>query len=329
MEVNPLLWYIIKRLLYMIPVLLCVVIIVFTLMYITPGDPARSILGDSAMPETVAALRESMHLDDPYFTQLWRYLSQLILHGDMGNSYKSHQPVISEILARYPSTLKLTFYCLIFALITGVGIGIISAVKQYSWIDNICVALSLLGVSAPVFWVGMLLILIFSVFLGWLPPSGSSSILHWIMPVVTLGGQTSAYIMRITRSSMLEVIRQDYIRTARSKGQTEFKTIVLHALRNALIPIVTITGNQVCVLLAGATVTETVFSLPGIGKLLVDSMNLKDYATVQGVVLWVGLNCVVINIIVDIIYCFVDPKVKTSFFKRKVKRMQKEVAANV
>ncbi len=322
------LWYILKRLLYMIPVLLCVVIIVFTLMYITPGDPARSILGDSAMPEAVTALRESMHLDDPYFTQLWRYLNQLVLHGDMGNSYKSQQPVIVEILARYPSTLKLTFYCLIFALITGVGVGIISAVKQYSWIDNICVAISLLGVSAPVFWVGMLLILIFSVFLGWLPPSGSAGPLNWIMPVVTLGGQTSAYIMRITRSSMLEVIRQDYIRTARSKGQTEFITIVRHALRNALIPIITIAGNQVCVLLAGATVTETIFSLPGIGKLLVDSMNWKDYATVQGVVLWVGLNSVIINLIVDIIYCFVDPKVKTSFFKRKAKSMQKEVNVN-
>lgn len=321
--------YILKRLFFMIPVLLCVVIIVFSLMYITPGDPARSILGDSATPEAVAALREAMNLDDPYFTQLWRYLSKLTLHGDMGTSYKSHQPVIVEILARYPSTLKLTFYCLIYALVTGVGIGIISAVKQYSWIDNICVAISLLGVSAPVFWVGMLLILTFSVFLGWLPPSGSSSIYHWIMPVVTLGGQTSAYIMRITRSSMLEVIRQDYIRTARSKGQTEFKIIIRHALRNALIPIITIAGNQVCVLLAGATVTETIFSLPGIGKLLVDSMNWKDYATVQGVVLWVGLNCIIINLIVDILYCLVDPKVKTSLVERKKKHARKAVTSNV
>ena len=323
------LWYILKRLLYMIPVLLCVVVIVFTLMYITPGDPARSMLGDSASLESVAALRESMGLDDPFFSQLGRYLKQLILHGDMGNSYKSKQPVISEILARYPSTLILTFFTLLFALIVGVFVGTISAVKQYSWLDSISVATSLLGVSAPAFWVGMLLILVFAVQLGWLPSSGSYSFKYWILPVLTLGWQTSAYIMRITRSSMLEVVRQDYIRTARSKGQLEFITIVRHGLRNALIPIITIAGNQVCVLLAGATMTETIFSLPGIGKLLVDSMNFKDYAMVQGVVLWVGLNCVAINLIVDVIYCLVDPKVKASFFKRKKKlAIDKGVAAN-
>ena len=308
--------YILKRLLFMIPVLICVVVIVFTLMYITPGNPARSILGDSATPEAVIALHKSMGLDAPYHVQLGNYLNKLILNGDMGTSYKTKQPVIVDILARYPTTLKLTLYCLIFALVVGVGIGTISAIKQYSWIDNICVSISLLGVSAPVFWVGMLLILIFSVFLGWLPPSGSYGFNYWILPVVTLGGQTSAYIMRITRSSMLEVIRQDYIRTARTKGQSEFKIVFRHALRNALIPIITIAGNQVCVLLAGATVTETIFSLPGIGKLLVDSINWKDYATAQGVVLWVGLNCIIVNLIVDIIYCFVDPKVKSSFFKR-------------
>ena len=326
------LWYICKRLLYMIPVLLLVVIIVFSLMYVTPGDPARSILGDSASPEAVEALRNSMHLDDPYYVQLGNYLKNLILHGDMGTSYQSGQPVIKEILARYPVTLKLTFYCLVFALITGVGVGIISAVKQYSILDNICVGISLLGVSAPSFWLGMLLILLFSVSLGVLPASGDGGVTHWIMPVVTLGAQTSAYIMRITRSSMLEVIRQDYIRTARSKGQTEFVTIIRHALRNALIPIITIAGNQVCVLLAGATVTETIFSLSGLGKYLVDSMNWKDYAAVQGVVLWVGINCVVINLIVDVIYCFVDPKVKTNYLgkkRRKDKSAGKEVATNV
>ena len=316
----------------MIPVLLLVVIIVFSLMYITPGDPARSILGDSASPEAVEALRNSMHLDDPYYVQLGNYLKNLIFHGDMGTSYQSGQPVIKEILARYPITLKLTLYCIIFALITGVGIGIISAVKQYSILDNICVGISLLGVSAPSFWLGMLLILLLSVSLGWLPASGDGGVTHWIMPVVTLGAQTSAYIMRITRSSMLEVIRQDYIRTARSKGQTEFITIIRHALRNALIPIITIAGNQVCVLLAGATVTETIFSLSGLGKYLVDSMNWKDYAAVQGVVLWVGLNCVVINLVVDIIYCFIDPKVKTNYLKKKkssAKPAGKEVASHV
>lgn len=324
--------YIFKRLIYTVPVLLCLVTIVFTMMYVTPGDPARSILGEAATEESVDALHQQMGLDDPYLVQLGRYLSNLCLHGDMGNSYKTDQPVINEILSRYPITLKLTIYCLIYALVIGVALGIISAVKQYSWMDNLCVAISLIGVSAPTFWVAMLLILVFSVALGWLPPSGSYSFLHWILPVTTLGGQTAAYIMRITRSSMLEVIRQDYIRTARSKGQTEFVIVMSHALRNALIPIITIAGNQVTILLAGATVTETIFSMAGIGKLVVDSLNWKDYAVVQGVVLWIGLNCVVVNLIVDIIYCFADPKVKTSFFKKGVKKQidsGKKVAESV
>jgi peptide/nickel transport system permease protein len=313
--------YIVGRILYMIPVLLGIVVIVFTLMYITPGDPAVSILGENVTPEAIAKVHSDLGLNDSYFVRLGRYIIG-VLHGDLGYSYRNKRPVIEEILGRYPTTLKLTFGAVSLGIIIGILAGIISAVRQYSFLDKFSTLFSLFGVSAPSFWIAMLLVLIFSVNLNWLPATGSYGIVYWILPIFTMGLQASAFIMRMTRSSMLEVIRQDYIRTAKAKGQSEWVIIFRHAFRNAMVPIVTIIGIQICGFLAGSVLVETVFALPGLGKFIVDSVGFKDYPAVQGGVLWIGLNCIIINLLVDIIYCFIDPRIKTMYGSTKKKKKQ-------
>ena len=308
--------YILKRILLMIPVLLGIVVIVFTLMYVGGGDPTISILGENVTPEAQAEIREELGLDDPY-----------LVHGDLGDSYRSKRPVMDEILARYPTTLKLTFGSIALGIVVGVIVGIISAVRQYSLLDKIGTFISLFGVSAPSFWIAMMLVLVFSVKLNLLPATGSHTLACWVLPVVTLGLQCGAFIMRMTRSSMLEVIRQDYIRTAKAKGQSEFKIVISHAFRNALVPIITTIGIQICGFLAGSVLVESVFALPGLGKYVVDSVNYKDYPAVQGVVLFIAINCVIINLLTDIIYCFVDPRIKAQYGRKKgVKFSQKEAA---
>lgn len=312
--------YIFHRILSMIPVMFGIVVIIFTLMYITPGDPAHSILGDNATPEQILAIRVKLGLDDSYIVQLGRYCFN-VLQGDLGNSYKTGRPVVEEILIRYPYTLLLTFLSVGVGILIGVTAGVISAVRQYSILDKLLTSFSLFGVSAPSFWIAMVLVLVFSVHLKWFPATGSYGPKYWILPVFTLGLQASASIMRMTRSSMLEVIRQDYIRTSRAKGQSEFLTVMRHAFRNALVPIVTIIGIQIAHFLAGAVLVETVFAIPGLGKFIVDSVNFKDYPIVQGGVLWIGLNCVVINLVIDILYCFIDPRIKAMY---SVKKMNKK-----
>ena len=318
--------YILKRILLMIPVLLGIVVIVFTLMYVGGGDPPISILGENVTPEAQAEIREELGLDDPYLVRLGNYLLDL-LHGDLGDSYRSKRPVMDEILARYPTTLKLTFGSIALGIVVGVIVGIISAVRQYSLLDKVGTFISLFGVSAPSFWIAMMLVLVFSVKLNLLPATGSHTLACWVLPVVTLGLQCGAFIMRMTRSSMLEVIRQDYIRTAKAKGQSEFKIVISHAFRNALVPIITTIGIQICGFLAGSVLVESVFALPGLGKYVVDSVNYKDYPAVQGVVLFIAINCVIINLLTDIIYCFVDPRIKAQYGRKKgVKFSQKEAA---
>ena len=318
--------YILKRILLMIPVLLGIVVIVFTLMYVGGGDPTISILGENVTPEAQAEIREELGLDDPYLVRLGNYLLDL-LHGDLGDSYRSKRPVMDEILARYPTTLKLTCGSIALGIVVGVIVGIISAVRQYSLLDKIGTFISLFGVSAPSFWIAMMLVLVFSVKLNLLPATGSHTLACWVLPVVTLGLQCGAFIMRMTRSSMLEVIRQDYIRTAKAKGQSEFKIVISHAFRNALVPIITTIGIQICGFLAGSVLVESVFALPGLGKYVVDSVNYKDYPAVQGVVLFIAINCVIINLLTDIIYCFVDPRIKAQYGRKKgVKFSQKEAA---
>mgnify|MGYP000964986020 CR=1 FL=1 len=318
--------YILKRILLMIPVLLGIVVIVFTLMYVGGGDPTISILGENVTPEAQAEIREELGLDDPYLVRLGNYLLDL-LHGDLGDFYLFKRTVMDEVLARYPTTLKLTFGSIALGIVVGVIVGIISAVRQYSLLDKIGTFISLFGVSAPSFWIAMMLVLVFSVKLNLLPATGSHTLACWVLPVVTLGLQCGAFIMRMTRSSMLEVIRQDYIRTAKAKGQSEFKIVISHAFRNALVPIITTIGIQICGFLAGSVLVESVFALPGLGKYVVDSVNYKDYPAVQGVVLFIAINCVIINLLTDIIYCFVDPRIKAQYGRKKgVKFSQKEAA---
>lgn len=313
--------FIFRRILLMLPVVFGIIVIIFTLMYLTPGDPALSILGENATPEQIQAIHDELGLDDPYLVRLGRYFFG-VLQGDFGISYKSGRPVMEEILQRYPYTLKLTFASVLLGVIIGVTAGIISAIRQYSILDNFFTTFSLFGVSAPSFWIAMVLVLIFSVRLKLLPATGSYEFKHWILPVFTLGLQASASIMRMTRSSMLEVIRQDYIRTSKAKGQSEFITVMKHAFKNALVPIITVIGIRICGFLAGAVLVETVFAIPGLGKFIIDSVNFKDYPIVQGGVLWIGLNCIVINLIVDIIYCFVDPRIKSLYALKKTKKQK-------
>lgn len=311
--------YIFKRILMMIPVLLCMTIIVFTLLHFSPGDPVDLLVGPEATQQQKDEVRSEMGLDKPFLIQLGTYVKNVAFHLDLGDSYKSKQPVTKEIISRLPTTFTLTFNGVIIGVILGITAGIISAVKQYSLLDKLATAVSLFGISCPAFWLALMLVLIFAINLKILPPSGSYGAKYWILPSVTLGLQTAGIIMRMTRSSMLDVIRQDYIRTARAKGQKEFIVIMKHGFRNALIPIVTVIGLQICTQLAGAVLTESVFSLPGIGKFMVDSINLRDYPAVQGSVLCVGVLCIFVNLIVDIVYSFIDPKIKSTYKIEKKK----------
>ncbi len=305
--------YIVKRVLYLIPVMLGVSFIVFALLYITPGDPARNALGPSASEEAVAAMREEMGLNDGFLVQYARYVSKIVTKGDLGQSYITKASVTQEIFARAGSTFRLAVLAITFAVLLGIPNGIISAIKQYSIFDNIAMVLALIGISMPVFWLGLLLIMFFSVYLGWLPSSGFSTPAQMILPAIALGSQSVSVITRMTRSSMLEVIRKDYIRTARAKGQRERVVVWRHALGNALIPIITIIGIQFGQLMGGALMTEVIFSIPGIGRLMVDSIKMRDAPMVLGCVLFVAVTFSLVNLIVDLLYTFVDPRIKTKY----------------
>jgi len=297
----------------LIPVILGVAFIVFFLLYITPGDPARIILGDQAPEETVLELREEMGLNDPFLVQFGKYVYNLVVKQDIGKSYVTKQPVIDEIAAVFPATLRLAASAVLLALVIGIPFGIISAIKQYSIFDSITMVFALIGISMPVFWLGLLLILLFSVKLSWLPSSGYETFSQMLLPAVALGAQSVAIITRMTRSSMLEVIRMDYIRTARSKGQSENIVVLQHALGNALIPIITIAGLQFGRLLGGAVLTESIFSIPGIGRLMVESIKMRDFPVVQGGVLFVAVSFSLVNLLVDLLYAYVDPRIKSQY----------------
>lgn len=305
--------YIARRLLLLIPVIIGVTFIIFSMMYFTPGDPARIILGESAKAEDVSRLREELGLNDPYFVQFGNYVKKAVLEQDIGKSYVTKRPVVTEITDRFPTTLKLAAFSIVIAVVVGIPIGIISATKQYSLFDNASMVLALIGVSMPNFWQGLLLILFFSVYLGWLPSSGFSSFKHMILPAVTIGTSTIAVITRMTRSSMLEVVRQDYIRTARAKGQVESKVINHHALKNALIPIITVIGIQFGYLLSGAVLTESIFAVPGVGRLMVQSIKERDFPVVQGSVLFIAVAFSLVNLMVDILYAYVDPRIRSQY----------------
>ena len=305
--------YILRRLLLLIPVMLGVSFVIFSMMYFTPGDPAKIMLGESSPPEQVQQLREELGLDDPFLVQYVRYVKNAVVHQDIGRSYTSKRPVAGEIAARFPNTLKLAAIGVLVAVALGVPTGIISATKQYSIFDNIAMVLALLGQAMPNFWQGLMLIIMFSVNLGWFPSSGFSTWRHMVLPAFTLGTSSAAIITRMTRSSMLEVVRQDYIRTARAKGQTESVVINQHALKNALIPIITVIGLQFGYLLGGAVLTESIFGITGVGRLMVESIRSRDYPIVQGGVLFIAVTFSVVNLFVDILYAFVDPRIKSQY----------------
>lgn len=301
-----------KRLLMLIPVLIGVSLIVFTLMQLSPGDPAMIILGAQAAPEDIAILRESMGLNDPLIVQFFRFLLGMFTL-DFGTSYKDGMPVLTKLLEALPYTAELTFCAVLLALIIGIPAGIISATKQYSVFDRIASVLALIGFSTPNFWLSIMLILVFSVNLKWLPVSGTGSILHLVLPSIALGVQSAAVFTRMTRSSMLEVLNMDYIRTARAKGLSERVVILKHALKNALIPVITVVGLQIGLLFGGAILTETVFAWPGVGRLMIDSIRAKDTPVVQGGVIFTASIFVFINLLVDILYAYVDPRVKAQY----------------
>lgn len=304
--------YIFKRILFLIPVLIGVSFIVFTLLYLTPGDPAKMMLGEQADAQAIESLREELGLNESFLVQYGNYLFKIVTKGDLGTSYSTRRPVLTEILEVFPNTLKLAASATGIAIVVGILFGIISAVKQYSILDSFITVLALLGISMPMFWIGLLMILLFSVKLGWLPPSGLNSWQALIMPSIALGAQSIAILTRMTRSSMLEVIRQDYIRMVRAKGQSEKNIIFGHAFKNALIPIITIVGLQFGNLLGGAIITESVFSIPGLGRLMIDSIKNRNFPVVQGSVLFIAVTFSLVNLIVDLLYSVVDPRIRVN-----------------
>lgn len=309
--------YLLRRLLLAIPVVILVTIMVFSLMHLLPGDPATVILGQEATPEAVSALREQLGLNQPiivqYLTWLWG-----VLHGDLGRSLVDHTPVSKLILQRLPVSLELTFGTFVIATLIAIPAGIFSAARRGTWIDYSSTAFALGGMSIPHFWLGMMFIVLFAVKLRWLPASGYvpfsenpiANLSAMIMPMLATGLRESAILMRMVRSSLLEVMDADYIRTAYSKGLKERTVILHHALKNAFVPVLTVSGLMIAGLLGGLVITESIFSIPGYGKLLVDSIFTRDFVTVQGAILVSALLVVTVNLIVDLLYTVIDPRIK-------------------
>ncbi|SFL77003.1 peptide/nickel transport system permease protein [Paenibacillus sp. 1_12] len=301
--------YIIKRVLQMIPTLIGVSILVFILIHAVPGDPARLVAGNDATEEDVALVRDRLGLNEPLYAQYGTYLVNLA-KGDLGTSLRSNRPVMTEILTRFPTTIMLTLMAIVIMIIVGLFAGIFSATKPNSLRDNATMMFSLFGISMPVFWLGLMLILIFSYYLRILPSGGSDSFKYFILPALAIGLSSSAILARLTRSSVLEVIHQDFVRTARAKGVKENLVIYKHTLKNALIPIITIIGLEFGHLLGGAVLAETVFSMNGLGRYVIQSIQFRDYPAIQGTVLFIATIFVIVNLIVDLCYSLVDPRVR-------------------
>ncbi|HZB10446.1 MAG TPA: ABC transporter permease [Rubrobacter sp.] len=326
-----------RRILQIIPVLLGVSIVVFFMVRAIPGDPAQIMLGQQATQEQVQQLRENLGLDKPIFVQYGLFLKDA-LRGDLGDSIVTGRPVTTELLTRLPATLELTAFAMLIAILVGIPVGVISAVRQYSLLDKTTSVLALTGISMPIFWLAMILVVIFGVNLELLPFPGRldpttgitaitglvlvdslltlnfagfwDGLLHLIMPALALATIPMAVIMRMTRSSMLEVMNEDYVRTARAKGVVPWRVVFKHALRNAMLPTITVIGLQTGLLMGGAIITETIFSWPGIGLYTYNSISSRDYASIQGVVLYAALLFVLVNLLVDILYAILDPRVR-------------------
>ena len=301
--------YLIRRLLLTIPVLLGVATLVFSLIHFIPGDPAQAMLGEGAAPEDVAQLRERLGLDRPLLVHYGSFL-QGLGRGDLGVSLRNGQPVRQQILERMPATAELAFASMAVAVLIALPLGIIAAVWRGTVVDYSAMTLSLVGISIPNFWLGPLLAIVFAVELGWLPVGGRGTLAHLVLPAATLGAALAAILARMTRASLLEELREPYVLAARAKGVSRTRAVLHHALRNSLIPIVTILGLQFGVVLTGAVITETIFAWPGIGRLLIQSISFRDYPTVQGCVLLIAVTYVGVNLITDLTYGFLDPRIR-------------------
>ncbi|APV89330.1 glutathione ABC transporter permease GsiC [Salmonella enterica] len=301
--------YVLKRLLGLIPTLLIVAVLVFLFVHLLPGDPARLIAGPEADVQVIALVRQQLGLDQPLHVQFWHYITH-VLQGDFGTSMVSRRPVSEEIASRFLPTLWLTITSMIWAVLFGMAIGIAAAVWRNRWPDRVGMTLAVTGISFPAFALGMLLMQIFSVDLGWLPTVGADSWQHYILPSLTLGAAVASVMARFTRSSFVDVLSEDYMRTARAKGVSETWVVLKHGLRNAMIPVVTMMGLQFGFLLGGSIVVEKVFNWPGLGRLLVDSVDMRDYPVIQAEVLLFSLEFILINLVVDVLYAAINPAIR-------------------
>ncbi|EGJ9112694.1 glutathione ABC transporter permease GsiC [Salmonella enterica] len=301
--------YVLKRLLGLIPTLLIVAVLVFLFVHLLPGDPARLIAGPEADAQVIALVRQQLGLDQPLHVQFWHYITH-VLQGDFGTSMVSRRPVSEEIASRFLPTLWLTITSMIWAVLFGMAIGIAAAVWRNRWPDRVGMTLAVTGISFPTFALGMLLMQIFSVDLGWLPTVGADSWQHYILPSLTLGAAVASVMARFTRSSFVDVLSEDYMRTARAKGVSETWVVLKHGLRNAMIPVVTMMGLQFGFLLGGSIVVEKVFNWPGLGRLLVDSVDMRDYPVIQAEVLLFSLEFILINLVVDVLYAAINPAIR-------------------
>ncbi|MGT2519782.1 glutathione ABC transporter permease GsiC [Salmonella enterica] len=301
--------YVLKRLLGLIPTLLIVAVLVFLFVHLLPGDPARLIAGPEADAQVIALVRQQLGLDQPLHVQFWRYITH-VLQGDFGTSMVSRRPVSEEIASRFLPTLWLTITSMIWAVLFGMAIGIAAAVWRNRWPDRLGMTLAVTGISFPAFALGMLLMQIFSVDLGWLPTVGADSWQHYILPSLTLGAAVASVMARFTRSSFVDVLSEDYMRTARAKGVSETWVVLKHGLRNAMSPVVTMMGLQFGFLPGGSIVVEKVFNWPGLGRLLVDSVDMRDYPVIQAEVLLFSLEFILINLVVDVLYAAINPAIR-------------------
>lgn len=307
--------YVIRRIILLIPVVLCVALLIFVIMSFTPGDPAVIILGENATPEQVEALHERLGLNDPLLIRFFNYIKGIVTEFDFGTSYTNGREVKQEILQRFGFTLKIAAFSMVFSLGIGVPLGIIAALNRNTWKDNVSTTVALFGMSMPTFWFGLMLSIILALNLRLLPPSGIGGIEYYIMPCLSVSMPGIAGMARQTRSSMLEVIRADYITTARAKGQTERVITYKHALRNALIPVITQAGAIFGLLMCGTLVAETVFTIPGLGTYMVTAIKSRDYPAIQGAVIMVSIAFSIVMLLVDLLYAAVDPRIRAQFSK--------------
>jgi len=303
--------FILRRLLLAIPTLFGVLVVTFLLLRVAPGDPVEAMVGERADAQTIARLRKELHLDEPMISQFGHYASA-VLRGDFGNSYITQRPIIKDIRERFPKTLLLAGSAMLLASVLGISLGVLSARNPGGWFDRLGLGVAYLGISFPVYWVGLILILVFAVILKWLPPSGYGGIKYLILPAFALGSRSIAFLGRMTRSAMLDVLGGDYVRTARAKGLKERVVVVRHALRNALIPVITVLGLDFGYYLTGSILTETIFSWPGLGRYVVNAITRRDLPAIQGSVLFLSVVFVLVNLLTDLAYAKADPRVAYS-----------------